>query len=79
MVGETSDMVVPPKEALFTMTQDEDAVYVQSRKLNANTFPPLQKLMHHMMTTIIYPKEGSRNEVIDSHKFLFCWFSIIFH
>jgi len=39
---------------------------------NSNYFPPLQRILHHMFTTLFYPKAGSRNEVTEVHRFLFC-------
>ncbi|MQL92855.1 hypothetical protein Taro_025488, partial [Colocasia esculenta] len=32
-------------------------------RLNANTFPPLNRMIHHMFTTIIFPNDGSRELV----------------
>jgi hypothetical protein len=44
--------------------------------LNANSFPPLQRLIHHIITTMIYPKGGSRDQVTLVHKFIFyCLFN----
>ena len=39
--------------------------------LNANQFPPMKRLIHHIITTIIYPKGGSRDQVTAIHKFIF--------
>ena len=39
--------------------------------LNVNTFSPLQRILHHMFTTIIYLKDGSRDHVNTVHQFLF--------
>ena len=64
-------MQVPLDVALLAMTQDEDVHLEPGRKLNANTFPLMQRLLHHMMTTIVYPKGGSRDEVTVVHWFLF--------
>ena len=41
------------------------------RVLNVNVFPPLQRIIHHIITTIIFPKGGSRNEVTKIHKIIF--------
>ena len=44
--------------------------------LNANVFPPLQRIIHHIITTILFPKGGSRNEVTKIHKTIFhCLFN----
>ncbi|MQL86869.1 hypothetical protein Taro_019402 [Colocasia esculenta] len=40
-------------------------------KLNTNSFPPLHRLTHHIFTTIIVPKDGSRELVTEVHKSLF--------
>ena len=69
--GATMDMWVPIDDALVAMTQDEDVQLQPGRKLNANSFPPMQWLLHHMFTTIVYPKGGSRDEVTVVHRFLF--------
>ncbi|MQM02880.1 hypothetical protein Taro_035650 [Colocasia esculenta] len=43
-------------------------------KLNANSFPPLIRMIHHIFTTMIAPKHGSRELVTDVHKSLFTFF-----
>ena len=46
------------------------------RVLNANVFPLLQRIIHHIITTIIFPKGGSHNEVTKIHKIIFhCLFN----
>ena len=55
----TMDMRVPIDDALIAMTQDEDVHLQSKQKLNANSFPLMQRLLHHMFTTIPYPKGGS--------------------
>ena len=46
------------------------------RVLNANNFPPLQRIIHHIITTIIFPKGKSHNEVTKTHKAIFhCLFN----
>ncbi|MQL98282.1 hypothetical protein Taro_030986 [Colocasia esculenta] len=42
-------------------------------KFNTNTFPPVLRLTHHMLTTIITPQGGGRDRLIDIQRFvLFC-------
>ena len=44
--------------------------------LNANVFPLLQRIIHHIITTIIFSKGGSHNEVTKIHKTIFhCLFN----
>ncbi|MQM18405.1 hypothetical protein Taro_051396 [Colocasia esculenta] len=43
-------------------------------KLNANSFPPLNRMIHHIFTTLIAPKHGSRELVTVVHKSLFTFF-----
>ncbi|MQM12920.1 hypothetical protein Taro_045841 [Colocasia esculenta] len=43
-------------------------------KMNANSFPPLNRMIHHIFTTMIVPKHGSRELVTDLHKSLFTFF-----
>ncbi|MQL91061.1 hypothetical protein Taro_023666 [Colocasia esculenta] len=43
-------------------------------KLNANSFPPLNRMIHHIFTTLIAPKHGSRELVTEVHKSLFTFF-----
>ncbi|MQM02852.1 hypothetical protein Taro_035624 [Colocasia esculenta] len=43
-------------------------------KLNANSFPLLHCLIHHIFTTLIAPKDGSRELVTEVHKSLFFFF-----
>ena len=46
------------------------------KNLNATVFPPLQCIIHHIITTIIFPKGGSQNEVTKVHKTIFhCLFN----
>ena len=76
--GATLDMRVPLDEAIVAMTQDDEVQLRPGRKLNANSFPPMQRLLHHMFTTIVYSKGGSRDEVTVVHCFLFyCLFNAI--
>ena len=72
------DMQVPMDAALLAMTKDEFIHLELGQKLNANMFPPMQRLLHHMMTTIVYPKGGSHDEVTTVNRFLFyCMFNSI--
>ena len=58
--------------AHFLMTgQEPEGLNVDFILYNANDFPPLQRMIHHIITTIIYPKAGSRELVNNVHKFLF--------
>ncbi|MQM16858.1 hypothetical protein Taro_049819 [Colocasia esculenta] len=41
---------------------------------NANSFPPLIWMIHHIFTTLIVPKDGSRELVTEVHKSLFIFF-----
>ena len=44
--------------------------------LNVNVFSPLQRIIHHIITTIILPKGGSKSEVTKIHKTIFhCLFN----
>ena len=65
--GATLDMRVLLDEALIAMTQDDEVQLRPRQKLNANSFPLIQRLLHHMITTIVYPKGGSRDEVTVVH------------
>ncbi|MQM04467.1 hypothetical protein Taro_037264 [Colocasia esculenta] len=47
---------------------------VDRLKLNANTFPPLNRLIHHIFTTLVVLKDGSREIVTTVHKSLFYYF-----
>ncbi|MQM15699.1 hypothetical protein Taro_048651 [Colocasia esculenta] len=40
-------------------------------RVNAKIFPPLNRMIHHMFTTIIFPKDGSRELVSETHRTLF--------
>ena len=54
------------------MLGNEDDLSNQDLKvLNANVFPPLQRIIHHIITTIPFPKGGSYNEVTKIHKTIF--------
>ena len=55
---------------------EEDSSDQDLKVLNVNVFPPLQQIIHHIMSTIIFPKGGSRNEVTKIHKIIFyCLFN----
>ena len=43
-------------------------------RLNANSFPPLIRMIHHIFTTLIVLKDGSRELVTEVHKSLFIFF-----
>ncbi|MQM06733.1 hypothetical protein Taro_039560, partial [Colocasia esculenta] len=43
-------------------------------KLNANSFPSLNRMIHHIFTTLMAPKHGSRELVTKVHKSLFYFF-----
>ena len=52
------------QQSYIAMTgRDYEGVDYTKVNLNANTFPPLQRLIHHIITTMIYPKGGSRDQV----------------
>ncbi|MQM00704.1 hypothetical protein Taro_033447 [Colocasia esculenta] len=40
---------------------------VDHLKLNANSFPPLNRLIHHIFTTLVVPKDGSRELITTVH------------
>ena len=55
---------------------EEDPSEKDLKNMNATVFPPLQRIIHHIITTIIFPKGGRRNEVTKVHKTIFhCLFN----
>ena len=58
--GATLDMRVTLDEALIAMTEDDEVQLRSGHKLNANSFPPMQRPLHHMITTIVYLKVQMR-------------------
>ena len=56
-----------PSEAYTLMTElpvTTDAKMLMLTSFNTNSFPPLQRLVHHMFTTIITPQGGGRCRLI---------------
>ena len=65
-----------------------DSKQVQLTSFNTNSYPPLQRLVHHLFTTIITPQGGGRGRLIETQRLLFyCLFrnikvslpNLIFH
>ena len=55
---------------------EEDPSEKDLKNMNATVFPPLQRIIHHIITTIFFSKGGSRNEVTKVHKTIFhCLFN----
>ncbi|MQL68454.1 hypothetical protein Taro_000714 [Colocasia esculenta] len=64
-------------EAYTIMTglpaDETDIKQTHVTKFNTNTFPPVLRLTHHMLTTIITPQGGGRDRLTDIQRFvLFC-------
>ena len=60
------------QKSYIVMTgRDYEGIDCSTINLNANSFPPMQRLIHHIITTMIYPKGGSRDQVTLVHKFIF--------
>ncbi|MQM21723.1 hypothetical protein Taro_054769 [Colocasia esculenta] len=64
-------------EAYTIMTglpaDETDIKQTHVTKFNTNTFPPVLRLTHHMLTTIITPQGGGRDRLTDVQRFvLFC-------
>ena len=53
------------------LDMEEDPSEKDLKNMNATVFPPLQRIIHHIITTIIFPKGGSQNEVTKVHKTIF--------
>ena len=69
--GMTSVHHVSLGEAHLCMTgRDPVGVNLNIVLYNANEFPAMQRMLHHILTTIVYPKAGSRELVNNVHKFL---------
>ncbi|MQL93469.1 hypothetical protein Taro_026113 [Colocasia esculenta] len=64
-------------EAYTIMTglpaDESDPKQTHVTKFNTNTFPPVLRLTHHMLTTIITPQGGGRDRLTDIQRFvLYC-------
>ncbi|MQM08592.1 hypothetical protein Taro_041449 [Colocasia esculenta] len=64
-------------EAYTIMTglpaDETDIKQTHVTKFNTNTFPPVLRLTHHMLTTIITPQGGGRDRLTDIQRFvLYC-------
>ena len=70
-----------PYEAYTLMIElptTTDAKMLMLTSFNTNLFPPLQRLVHHMFTTIITPQGGGRCRLTETQRFLFyCLFKNI--
>ncbi|MQL88724.1 hypothetical protein Taro_021294 [Colocasia esculenta] len=52
---------------------ESDPKQTHVTKFNTNTFPPVLRLTHHMLTTIITPQGGGRDRLTDIQRFvLYC-------
>ncbi|MQL84356.1 hypothetical protein Taro_016864 [Colocasia esculenta] len=52
---------------------ESDIKQTHVTKFNTNTFPPVLRLTHHMLTTIITPQGGGRDRLTDIQRFVhFC-------
>ena len=63
-----------PSEAYTLMTEllaTIDAKFLMLMSFSTNSFPPLQRLVHYMFTTIITPQGGGRCRLTKTQKFLF--------
>ena len=56
---------------LYTIMTKKVFTPHSSLNVNVNTFPPLQRVLHHIFITIIYPKDGGRELVTAVHHLLF--------
>ena len=69
-------------EAYSLMTElpsnTDDSRQTQLTSFNTNLFPPLQRFIHHIFTTIITPQGGGRCRLTKTQRFLFyCLFKNI--
>ena len=63
-----------PSEAYSLMTElpaSSDSRILMLMSFNTNSFPPLQRILHHMFTTIITPQGGGRCRLTETKRFLF--------
>ena len=63
-----------PTEAFSLMTDlpaDSDSSIVLLTGFNTNSFPPTQRILHHIFTTIITPQGGGRCKLTETQRFLF--------
>lgn len=58
------------EEVVYKLLTGEDLGNRSIIGLNANRFPPLQRILHHMITTILLPKGGAREKVTDQQIFI---------
>ena len=70
-----------PSEAYTLMTElpaTTNPKMLMLTSFNTNSFPLLQRLLHHMFTTIITPQGGGRCRLTETQRFLFyCLFKNI--
>ena len=50
---------------------DSESRIVMFTGFNTNLFPPIQRILHHMFTTIITPQGGGRCRLTETQRFLF--------
>ena len=63
-----------PTEAFSLMTDlpaDSEECIVLLTRFNTNSFPPTQRILHHIFTTIITPQGGGRCRLTETQRFLF--------
>ena len=63
-----------PTEAFSLMTDlpvDSESSIVLLTEFNTNSFPPTQRILHHIFTTIITPQGGGRCRLTETQRFLF--------
>ncbi|MQL88921.1 hypothetical protein Taro_021490 [Colocasia esculenta] len=66
----------PTPEEYYALITSKPYDPTDRKQLNANSFPPLHRLIHHIFTTLIVPKDGSR-ELVTSLTSLFLFLGII--
>ena len=65
------DSAVNKAHALQLMSGRVYPESIDLRTLNANTFPPFQRVLHKIFTSLLFPKVGSHDRVLLEHLFLF--------
>ena len=63
-----------PCEAYSLMTDqpaNSELRILMLTDFNTNSFPPIQRILHHMFTTIITPQGGGRCRLKETQRFLF--------
>ncbi|MQL88322.1 hypothetical protein Taro_020878 [Colocasia esculenta] len=70
----SKDLYTTVREYYTLITQQCYDTTKDHVKLNANSFPPLNRLIHHIFTTLVAPKDGSRELITEIHKSFFFFF-----